>query len=191
MELPSKDATETVKNVATAVALVVGGIWAFWKWSLSAYLRHRREMPSFEGEMTARVLSDASLSKANHAILTVTCKWKNVSAIPLNVNTKETRFTVFEIPPETPPGPVGPRLNNLKECFVRRPWEHWPSTILEPGTNSEVHAHFVVEEDKTYIIACRLEAVQAPKKQKQVWVRELVWSAKVVGVAAVNAETDA
>jgi len=172
MDLPNKDTAGLIKDLATVAGIVIGGAWAFWRWSLSEYLRHRREIPAFEGELTARIVPE----QAGRVVLTAVCKWKNVSAIPLRVNTKETRFTVFEIPPDTPLGPVGPRLNNLPPKFVRKPWELWPEAVLEPGTNSELQAHFVMEAGRMYIIACRLEAVQVSKKTKQVWTRELVWN---------------
>jgi hypothetical protein len=183
MELPSQATATIIKDLATALALVVGGLWAFWRWSLGEYLRKLREMPSFEGELSARVLS----SDDGQVILTASCKWKNVGVIPLNVNTQETRFTVCEIPAGTALGPIGPRLGNLSVKFILKPWQHWSSAILEAGTNSELHAHFLVEPDRTYVIACRLEAIQRPKKDKQVWVRELIWSTKRVDVASINA----
>jgi len=71
--------------------------------------------------------------------------------------------------------------------FILKPWQDWSSAILEAGTNCGLHAHFLVEPDRTYVIACRLEAVQQPKKDKQVWVRELVWRRKRADTASIIA----
>ena len=175
MELPSKDTTEVVKNLITAGGIILGGIWAFWRWSLSEYIRRRRELPSFDGEMSAR----SANFKDGKEVLTVGCKWRNVGVVPLKVNTQATCFTLFDIPDGTQNGPIGPRLKNLRELFVRRPWEHWPGAILEPATNSELQAHFLVERGGTYVVSCRLEALTKPGALKQVWVREIVWKSAV------------
>jgi hypothetical protein len=171
MNLPDKDTAGVLQDLATVAGIIIGGAWAFWRWSLSEYLRHRREMPAFEGELSARAVPEGQ----GRLVLTASCKWKNVSAIPLRVNTKETKFRVFEIPPGLPLGPIAPRLRHLDEKYVRAPWEHWDGAVLEPGTNSELQAHFLVDAGRTYVIACGLEAVQVSKDVKQVWTRELVW----------------
>jgi hypothetical protein len=171
MDLPSKVTAETIQALVTSLGIVLTGAWAFWRWSLSEYLRQKREMPSFEGEMFARAVPHTE----KQVVLTVSCKWRNMSAVPLNVNTQATKFTVFEVPNGTPLGPIGPRLGNLQERYVRKPWEHWPSAVLEPHTCSELQAHFLVEGNRPYVLACRLEADTKPNSSKQVWVRELVW----------------
>ncbi len=170
MEFPSKETAETIQALLTAAALLVGGGWAFWRWSVSESLRRRREIPSFEGQMSYSVLRRFD----GRAIVSLNCRWKNMGVAPLPVNTKETRFALYSLPDELQPGPIGPRMNNLVEMHVRRPWEHWPAAVLEPGTNSELQAHFLVEADQVYVAMCRLEAVSHPKKLKQVWTRELV-----------------
>jgi hypothetical protein len=87
MSLPSHESAETIKDLATAAGILLGGGWAFWRWTFSEYLRRGREMPSIDGEITVRsvLIDDES------ELITVSCNWRNVSAIPLNVNTKETR----------------------------------------------------------------------------------------------------
>jgi hypothetical protein len=170
MDALSKDGAAIIKDLATVAALVIGGAWAFWRWSLSEYIRRRSEMPSFEGEITAYTVK----AQQGRVTLSVSCKWKSLGGLPLDVNTQETRFTVYRIPDDLPPGPIGPRLKNLPELYVRRPWEHWPAAVLEPGTNSQLQAHFLVEPEQTLVVACRLEALHLRRKQKQVWVRELV-----------------
>src|SRR5882672_9660086 len=131
MDLPSKETAETIQALVTSVAVIIGGVWAFWRWSLSEYLRRKREIPSFEGQLSHAV---APVDE-RRVVLSLSCRWKNVGVVPLPVNTKETRFALYSIPEELPLGPVGPRMNNLTEVHIRRPWEHWPSAVLEPGTN--------------------------------------------------------
>ena len=171
MELPGKDTADVIESLVTAVAIVVGGAWAFWKWSLSEFLRKQREIPSFDGEIAVRSIR---LNDEKEAV-TVYCKWRNCGSVHLDVNTKETRFTVYELPEAIPLGPFGPRLQNIPERYVRRPWEHWPSAVLEPETTSEIQAHFILSVGRAYVFACRLEAKSKPAADKQVWVRELVW----------------
>ena len=175
MDLPTKEAAETIESLVTTVGIVAAGIWAFWRWSLSEFLRRRREIPSFDGTISAESVA----VNERQEVITVTCTWRNAGTVPLNVNTKETRITAYLIPRDTPLGPIGPRLENLSELYVRRPWEHWPSTVLEPGTTSAIQAHFLVEARCPYVFACRLEAV-ACGKRKQVWVRELVWKSSAL-----------
>ena len=180
MELPSKDTSEIIANLATAAGIVLCGAWAFWKWSLSEYLRRRKEIPSFDGEIAARGVSIAPRTEA----VTVSCRWRNCGSVPLDVNTQETRVSVYSLPDTAALGPIGPRLKNIPEVCVRRPWEHWPRAILEPDTTSEIQAHFVLGSGQAYVFACRLEAVAKNGDDKQVWVRELIWkSAAPVTVA--------
>ena len=170
--LPSKDDAETFQHLVTAVGVILAGAWAFWRWSLSEFLRRRREIPSFDGEISAFSVPVGE----RRVLLSVSCKWRNVGAVALPVNTKATSFTLYTVPNETPLGPVGPRMGNLRELFVRYPWEHWPGAILEPGTSSDFQAQFLVEAGRPYVVSCRLEAVTKPRSLKQVWVRELVWA---------------
>lgn len=138
--------------------------------SLSEYLRRKREIPSFEGQLSYTTLHHID----GLAVVSLSCRWKNVGVTPLQVNTNETRFALYSLPVGLQSGPIGPRMNNLKEVHVRKPWEHWPSAVLEPGTNSDLQAHFLVEAGQTYVAMCRLEAVTPAKKPKQIWTRELV-----------------
>jgi hypothetical protein len=171
MDMPTTETASSIQALVTSAGIILGGLWAFWRWSLSEYLRHRREIPSFEGDMTA-----GSVCMENGCVLvSVSCKWKNMSAVPLSVNTARTRVTVFDVPDSTQPGAVSPRLNNVVERHVRCPWEHWSDVVLEPHTCSELQAHFLVEEVGTYLLACRLEAVSKKNNPVQVWVRELIW----------------
>ena len=171
MDLPNKDTAETIEHLATAIGILLGGLWAFWKWSLSEFLRRRRESPAFYGKISGSSIFIGN----NREVLTVVCEWENTSVVSLTVNTKETRFMVYEIPDDTLPGPIGPRLSNWPEKFVRRPLEHWPSTYFEAGTKSDLRAHFLFEVGRHYVIACRLEALTKPGEDKMVWVREFVW----------------
>lgn len=182
MGLLSKDTAEIVESLVTAFAIVVGGGWAFWKWSLSEFLRRRREIPSFDGEIAAR---SVRLNAEKEAV-TVYCRWRNCGSVPLSVNTKETRVTVYELPEGMPHGPFGPRLRNIPELHVRRPWEHWPTAVLEPETISEIQAHFTLPAGRVYVFACRLEAESKSGANKQVWVRELVWKS----IACVRASAE-
>jgi len=171
MELAPKDIAETVQAVVTTVALVVGGLWAFWRWSLSEYFRRKREIPSFEGLLTYSV---AAIDD-KRVVVSLNCRWKNVGVVPLAVNTQETRFAIYSIPDSCPVGAIGPRMQNLTEIHVRRPWEHWPSAVLEPGTNSDLQAHFLLEAGNILVAMCRLEANTPKGTMKQVWAREVVF----------------
>lgn len=164
------EGSEIARNLVTAVGIVLGGFWAFWKWSLSEFIRRRTEIPSMDGDISYRAIPH----KPGELILSVSCKWRNASNLPIEVNTQATSFWVFEVPEGSKHGPIGPRMGNLNQVYERLPWEHWPSAVLEPGTNSELQAHFLVKAGNTYIVSCRLEAITKPEKPKQVWVRELV-----------------
>ncbi|MFC5480247.1 hypothetical protein [Massilia suwonensis] len=172
MDFPSHGTAETIQALTTAAGIVLAGAWAFWRWSLSEYLRRRREIPSFEGEMFARAVPLAE----GLVVLTVSCRWKNTSPVPLPVNTQTTGFTVFEVPATAAPGPIGPRLGNVVKRDERWSWAHWPTAVMEPHTCSELQAHFVVKDKLAYILVCRLEAATKPGEIKLVWARELVWT---------------
>jgi hypothetical protein len=172
MELPSKDTAETIQALTTAAGIILAGGWAFWRWSLSEYLRRRREIPSFEGEMFARAVPLTQ----GLVVLTVSCRWKNTSPVPLDVNTEMTGFTVYKVPETAALGAIGPRLGNVDALYTRHSWKHWPTTVLEPHTCSEIQAHFVVEDKSAYVLVCRLEAVTKEGESKRVWARELVWT---------------
>jgi hypothetical protein len=186
MNFPSKDTAEIAQAVVTSVALVVGGLWAFWRWSLSEYLRRKREIPSFEGVLShsIAVLDD------RRVVVSLNCRWKNVGVVPLPVNTQETRFSIYGIPDASPLGPIGPRMKNLTELHVRRPWEHWPGAVLEPGTNSDLQAHFLLEAGHTFVAMCRLEAKTPASAQKQVWVREVVFQSRSAPVPRGDASQE-
>ncbi|GAA5217371.1 hypothetical protein ACFSJ3_18020 [Corallincola platygyrae] len=175
MEWPTLDQAKIIRELATAIGIVLGGAWAFWKWSLSEYFRHRHDMPSFDGEMSWSV---APYSK-NQNILSVSCVWRNVGPIALPVNTQETRFTVYKLPETSENIAINTRHGNLVVYADNKPWQHWPEAVLEPATNSQLQSHFILEKGLSYIIVCRLEAVTKPGENKQVWTRDLSWNENV------------
>jgi hypothetical protein len=98
MELPSKDTAETIQSLVTSLGIFVAGVWAFWRWSLSEFLRRRGEIPSFDGTISAESVA----VNEQQEVITVICHWRNVGTVPLDVNTKETRITAYLIPKQTP-----------------------------------------------------------------------------------------
>lgn len=167
----STNTAEAIQAIVTSVGILFTGAWVFWKWSLSEFIRKRREIPSFDGDMHVKEYS----SKTELKIISVSCVWRNVGSVPLAINSKTTRYRIFRIPETLGVGAFGPRMDNLEELHVRYPWEHWSDVILEPGTGSELQAHFLVEPHEPLLIECRLEGL---KKKGQVWVREIIFEPK-------------
>lgn len=175
MDWLTPNEAKIIKELVTSFGILFGGGWAFWKWSLSEYFRHRHDIPSFDGEISCKVIPYSS----NQNILSISCVWRNVGRIALLVNTRETRFTIYKLPHESSNCPVNIRHGLLEVYLENKPWEHWPEAILEPSTNSEIQSHFILESGITYVIVCRLVAVTKQNENKQIWVRELVWNDKV------------
>ena len=175
MEWLTPNEAKVIKELVTAFGILFGGGWAFWKWSLSEYFRHRHDIPSFDGEISCKVAPYS----ANQNILSVSCIWRNVGPIALSVNTQETIFTVYKLPTDSLNGAVKTRYGSLDIYSDNKPWEHWPEAVLEPSTSSELQSHFILESGITYIIICRLVAVTRKLENRQVWVRETVWNEKV------------
>jgi len=62
-----------------------------------------------------------------------------------------------------------------KFLFPVVPLGRYTVTVKLPNFETVSLANNVVEADRTYVIACRLEAARISKDAKQVWTRELVW----------------
>jgi len=172
--LPSKDTAETIQSLVTTLGIILAGAWAFWRWSLSEYFRHRHDIPSFDG----LIRHSCTRNTDSTVVLSVTCVWRNVGNLSLNVDTNETCFRLYSVPKELELGPIAPRMGMLPKIQERQPWDHWPNAVLEPKTESEFQAHFIVPKNMTFIVECRLVAKTNDPNLKQVWVREHVLESK-------------
>ena len=177
-----------IKDFATAAAILAGGGWAFWKWGYGERLRRKREMAATDGSLTATSV-DMDESKS---VVTLQAIWRNRGPIPLKLCPSHTRVEVFRIEKQENEGRLelieGPNVHLI--ISAAPPWK---SYIMEPGTDSVMHEHFVLMKESLHAFrwtVC-LSPGSIPGADKQahlVCTREMIWSAQApILSAAVTA----
>lgn len=93
-------ASQIFLNYTTAIGLILGGLFAAWKWGVAEILRqrteHQREIdenPDLEGSIDASVAQTAT----GGYVLTIDSKWQNQGDRNIFLNTKETTLTLHPV----------------------------------------------------------------------------------------------
>ncbi|TAJ52580.1 MAG: hypothetical protein EPN60_02650 [Nevskiaceae bacterium] len=166
------DWSELIRNYATAIGIVVGGGWAFWKWGYSEWAGAKKNRASLDGQLSC---SSVPLP-GSAALVTVQAHWCNRGSFPVPIDPKETKVLVFKLPTQLQEGPFEPSSGFGPPLFDQRPFSSYDEFELEPKTESSLRAHFVLESDCTYFFRWELQK-QDDGKASHVftWSKEIVW----------------
>jgi hypothetical protein len=164
-----------VKDLVTAAGLILGGIWAGWKWGYGETLRKRREMPSPDGVLSATAVQ---LRNGTTAV-TLNALWRNRGALPIELCSTHSGVEAFKLNEAAPIGTL--RLekgSNVTPFEVSKP--SWTNYIMEPNTDSVMREHFVLNNGVVYAFKwtiCLGSSLPNHKKSHFACTRELIWRA--------------
>jgi len=174
------------KDIVTTIAILVGGVWAVWKWGYGEKLRKRREMCSPDGALTASTVP----IDAEKLALTLTAVWRNRGELPIELCPVHSRVQVFMIKRDVPFG-----MFKLQESDhvseIARSEPSWTSYVMEPNTDSVMHEHFTIQSGSPwfsmgYLYGSRFTTRQILRATLKC-SRELIWySGKVDAQAATE-----
>jgi hypothetical protein len=99
ISMAASDWTAEMYNIVTSAALIIGGVWAGYKWGYTEWQRKRREDPDLDGTLTA---SSVSLP-ADKAYLTLQAAWRNPGPLPVWMCPEHSFVEQYELPGD-PPG---------------------------------------------------------------------------------------
>jgi hypothetical protein len=144
--MPEPHISTIIKDYATAVALLAGGAWAYWRWRYEQAVRQGREMASPDGTLS---VSSVDLD-SEHVIATLNALWRNRGPLLIELCAEHSSVRVFVVEGSPPVGPL-----TLDEPFLEiPPW--WSMYVLEPNTESIMQEHLTLERGRVYAFRWRL-----------------------------------
>ena len=165
--------SEIAENVATTVAIVVGGPWAYWVWRHSEWAGALKHRAALDGSIVAEYTPLAS----GLLVVAVKAHWNNRSRFPVEIDTHKSIVTAYELGPNLQVGAL-PDARGLGKQIGEARVSLAEEFELEPKTNSELRVHFVVEPDKRYFFQWRMAG--GGRKFSELglnWERTLLWHA--------------
>jgi len=173
--------SEVFSNVATGVAVLVGGGLAIWNWWLAELLRSRREFPALDGELSWQIVDKSY--QGWHG--TLNALWRNRSPKSISLHTERSEIILFEVGPDDI---EGRRIRPEREPEARIfPISHHESYWLEPNTESIMREHLCLESDKLYFLVWTVRRKRQPDKY---WSRSLLVSTKCGDPPAIDGVAD-
>jgi hypothetical protein len=189
ISMTASDWTAEMDNIVTSAALIIGGIWAGYRWGYTEWQRKRREQPDLDGTLTA---SSVPLP-GGKAYLTLQAAWRNPGPLPIWMCPEHSFVEQYALPGDPPA--VGFRLEHvvllgdplagslkLDGCpgaaRISRIPLTWPKYKMGPNTVSNIIQPFVVTAGSVYVfnwVIC-LGAISR-KNQNHSWCnRDLIWA---------------
>ena len=164
--------TEQLQNILTSAAILTGGAWALWKWKQQAEINRRRDIPALDGKLTCNLLPVS----ANQCILDFSMVWRNVGPEPVNLKCHRTTVELYELQID---GTESGDLSNDAKTKVdeTNPNENNSRYILEPKTESQMQAQFIVKRGKLYYVEWKIEQERDDNKAAGHWFRNLIVNA--------------
>jgi hypothetical protein len=139
---------EEIKDIVTAIAIVLGVAGAAWKWFFEEWLRRRSDIPSLSGEIAVKAVPFS----ANRALLQIDSEWTNNGNFPAYIDPETLEVSIFSIRPDIQVGflksgrPPGPKVAKIL------PKKKWLGYFFEPKTKSTVQTVAVVESGRSYLV---------------------------------------
>jgi hypothetical protein len=161
-----------IKDIATTIGIFVGGGWTIWKWSISEWLRRRKEIPSLD----SKIKSTTVIASGDHALVSFEFLWRNRGQLTVPIDSKRSVCQVFELPQSVRVGPLSDQVTQLtpqfEDFFLKRLKEY----TLEPNTERTIQCQFVLPSKTVYVV--RITLIQHCKNpgDADFWQREFVWS---------------
>jgi hypothetical protein len=160
-----------IEGAITSAAIVVGGLWAGWKWGYGEALRRRRELPDLDG-----TLSGAAVALAvGKVCLTLQSVWHNPGPGPIRVCPDHSFVEQYELAINPPLGSF-----RIADCpgmtkIATVPWRY-RAFIMGPQTESVVTEHFVISAGQVYAFNWQICMGLVPSGDRHPRChRELIW----------------
>jgi hypothetical protein len=151
------DLTKFITDWVPPIGIVAAGLFAFWRWGLSEWLRRQREIPSIDkGGMIAKGFP----IDESKVWVQLDITWRNPGIVPFEVDTDLTKVDVFEIPDNLPVGPLKIRKGEITDLYEPR-YSHKlfsgsRSLKFEPGTESVIQCHFILPTQQIILFRWKL-----------------------------------
>ncbi len=179
--MAASDLSAELNHYVTSAALIIGGLWAGYKWGYTEWQRNRREQPDLDGTLTA---SSVPLP-AGKAYLTLQAAWRNPGPLPIRMCPEDSFVEQFELSGDPPPGSLRlagwPGAKSISKVPVT-----WPAYTMGPQTVSIMTEHFVVTAGPIYAftwVICM--GAFSRKNQHHSWCsRDLIWASPQATSAA-------
>ncbi len=165
-----------IEGGVTSIAIVVGGLWAGWKWGYGEALRRRRELPDLDGTLSATTVS----LPGGRTCLALQSVWRNPGPGPIRVCPDHSFVEQYELGTDLPLG--GFRITEcpgIKKISVV-PWRYH-AYIMGAQTESVVTEHFIVPVGPVYAFTWRICLGRVPSGDRHPQCsRELIWGSTPV-----------
>ena len=163
-----------IESVVTSVAIVVGGLWAGWKWGYGETLRRRREIEDLGGTLTAASVPLPS----GKAYLTLQAVWRNPGPGPIEVCPEHSFVDQYELGADPALGSFWIADYPDATKITRVPWRY-RKYKMGPLTESVLTEHFAVAAGSVYAFTWQIcQGRHSPEGQPlALCARELIWRA--------------
>lgn len=149
------EVAEFIKGWIPSIGVLIAGLWALYSWIRSEKLRETKERTSLEGNLK---YSQVQISEETYlAIFTAT--WKNLSPLPVSVDTKKTFLDIYRIDPDLQLGGIDLKINPeaLGSPIVElTPYAKLRSFILEPNAQADLQTMAALKKGSVYLVRFKL-----------------------------------
>ncbi len=147
-----------VKDWLTSLAILVGGVWAVWRFGHEEWLRNRAEIPTLEGNSSTPEICSFG---ADLVAVSLRWTWRNAGTRPVYVDSERSFVEIYHLAGEGGKF-VDPRQH--KEMFTPfKVGSHYPLKgygfyMLEPTTSSSMLTVPILPVGEAFIARHRLYA---------------------------------
>ncbi len=173
--MSNDDLSIVVRNYVIAAGIGLGGLWAFWKWSFSEWLRQRKNMPAVDGDLSA----DSVALNDEKIVLSLSALWRNRGDHPVYIDHEATRIDVYKIDEDIGEGAFEPKTSLGEPIFQSRPHHDFEAFVLEPRTESLLKTHYILLTGEVYLFRWKLYRNRKHGDVLYAWTKELVHKAVV------------
>ena len=127
-------------------------------------------MDALDGNLTAQAVS----LNRERSIVLLNGHWRNLSPLPIHINTSQTRVDVFQISDNVEIGPLVPKQDLGTQAFRHLFLTDMNGYVLEPKTESTLHTFFVLAPG---LYVFRMKVYREQKKHRNelfAWTREIM-----------------
>jgi hypothetical protein len=142
------DTINIIRDWITSGAVVVGGLWALWKFGYSERRQRKKEMPAITGHANAKVVK----SMGDNAFVDFRSRWKNHSPMPVTIDPEKISVEVYSIKVADKPGFMNIPDELDKPEHSSCPFQGYRELVLEPGTDSVFKAYATLERERVYLV---------------------------------------
>jgi len=168
--------TTQFQSIVTGLAIIFGGLWAWYKWGFQEWLRAKREIPALDGSLS---FTSQSLSESK-CILCLEMIWRNVGVDPISLDVARTKVTVQKLPPTLQGnGVVRSKSDQMESVSATNPHDNLSKCVLEPKTESVMHENVIVESHSVFFVQWFIKQENTPKHNAGEWSRELIVSSVI------------